>query len=187
MDKHRPHHQWLPLTAIMAVGVAMPAPALATQYFNAEQVQKLLFKDARQFVKHSLVLTPEQKSFIANASPTRTPLPEQFIWEARDDGKLLGWVVIDQVFGKHEFITYATALNPDGTVRQVEVMEYRETYGYEIRDPKWRAQFTGKKHGDTLKIDEDIKNIGGATLSCVHVSDGVKRVLALYQAALRKG
>jgi Na+-transporting NADH:ubiquinone oxidoreductase subunit NqrC len=59
-------------------------------------------------------------------------------------------------------------------------MDYRETYGDQIRLPKWRAQFVGKKNGDVLKIDQPILNIAGATLSCVHVTDGVRRILATY-------
>ena len=54
-------------------------------------------------------------------------------------------------------------------------MVYRETYGYEIRNDKWRAQFVGKNANSKLKLDDDIKNISGATLSCRHITDGVKR------------
>jgi Na+-transporting NADH:ubiquinone oxidoreductase subunit NqrC len=64
-------------------------------------------------------------------------------------------------------------------------MEYRETYGYEIRNEKWRAQFVGKSANSTLKLDHDIKNISGATLSCRHITDGVKRLLAFYEVVLR--
>jgi Na+-transporting NADH:ubiquinone oxidoreductase subunit NqrC len=64
-------------------------------------------------------------------------------------------------------------------------MDYRETYGYEIRNAAWRRQFVGKRHGDSLKLDQDIRNITGATLSCRHITDGVKRLLAFHQVALR--
>ena len=112
-------------------------------------------------------------------------VPEQRVWQARADGTLLGWLIVDEVYGKHELITYAVGLNADGSVRQIEVMDYRETYGYEIRNPAWRRQFVGKRQGDALKLDQDIKNITGATLSCRHVTEGVKRLLALHQVALR--
>jgi hypothetical protein len=95
-----------------------------------------------------------------------------------------GWMFVDQVIGKHEFITYAVALEPDGTVRQVEIMEYRESYGGEVRNGRWRKQFAGKKAGDALAIDEDIRNISGATLSCTHLTDGVRRLLATYATVL---
>jgi Na+-translocating ferredoxin:NAD+ oxidoreductase RnfG subunit len=96
-----------------------------------------------------------------------------------------GWFIVDGVVGKHEFITYAVGLNADGSVKQIEIMDYRETYGGQIRDQKWRAQFVGKTSKSTLKLDSDIKNISGATLSCRHITDGVKRLLAFYEIALK--
>src|SRR5947199_9242697 len=95
------------------------------------------------------------------------------------------WFIVDEVVGKHDFITYAAGLNPDGSVKQIEIMDYRETYGGHIRDQKWRAQFVGKTSKSTLKLDGDVKNISGATLSCRHITDGVKRLLAVYEIALR--
>jgi Na+-translocating ferredoxin:NAD+ oxidoreductase RnfG subunit len=89
------------------------------------------------------------------------------------------------VIGKHELITYAVGLYADGSVRQVEVMDYREAYGYEVRNPAWRRQFAGKRAGDPLSLDRDIKNITGATLSCRHITEGIRRLLALHQVVLR--
>jgi len=39
--------------------------------------------------------------------------------------------------------------------------------------------------GSLLKLNGDIKNISGATLSSKHVTDGVKRVLRLYETSLK--
>jgi hypothetical protein len=41
-----------------------------------------------------------------------------------------------------------------------------EGKGEGIRDQKWRAQFVGKTRKSRLKLDNDIKNISGAILSC---------------------
>ncbi len=95
-----------------------------------------------------------------------------------------GWFIVDEVIGKHEYITYAVGLSADGAVRGLEIMEYRESYGGEVRDPKWRAQFTGKTKSAPLQLDKDIQNISGATLSSRHIADGVRRLLALYDVAL---
>ena len=89
-------------------------------------------------------------------------------------------VFIDQVLGKHEFITYAVGIDSSGKVAGIEIIEYRESYGGQIRKPEWRAQFTGKETSSQLKLGGDIKNISGATLSCAHVTSGVKRLLQTY-------
>jgi Na+-transporting NADH:ubiquinone oxidoreductase subunit NqrC len=84
------------------------------------------------------------------------------------------------VYGKHEFITYAVALDATGAVRGIEIMDYRESYGDEVRLPRWRAQFNGRRAGQPLDINRQIQNISGATLSCVHITEGVRRILTTH-------
>ncbi len=38
-----------------------------------------------------------------------------------------------------------------------------------------------------MKLDADIRNISGATLSCRHVTEGVHRLLMVYEKALAHG
>jgi Na+-translocating ferredoxin:NAD+ oxidoreductase RnfG subunit len=161
-----------------------PGPAQATVYLTVAQAQQALFPGA-QFVDHSLALSDEQRKAIAKAASAPGYDKMQRIWEVRSGGRRSGWFIVDRVIGKHEFITYAVALNPDGAVRGVEILDYRETFGGEIRNPKWRQQFVGKRPGAALKLDQDIRNISGATLSCRHISDGVRRLLVTYQLLLR--
>ena len=85
------------------------------------------------------------------------------------------------MIGKHEFITYAVALSLDGKVQGIEILSYRETHGGQIRNPEWRLRFVGKTVQDKFKLNQDIPNISGATLSCRNVTDGVKRLLAVQQ------
>jgi len=96
-----------------------------------------------------------------------------------------GLFIVDKVVGKHEYITIAIGINANGTVKQIEVMEYKESYGYEVRNAAWRAQFVGKNASSPLQLNVDIKNISGATLSSKHISDGVKRILQKYASSLR--
>lgn len=171
---------WLIVPALTAA-----APAFAVSYLTADAAQKLLFPEADSFVSRPLTLTEAQKKAVEKAAGIRMRYPEQPVWEAKSKGKTVGWFVQDEVYGKHEFITYAVALDATGAVRGVEIMDYRETHGGEVRNPKWLAQFDGKRAGAPLKLDEDIQNISGATLSCKHISEGVRRVMALYEAALK--
>lgn len=153
----------------------------AVTYFTTEQVQAALFPGV---ALNSLprTLTSAEAAAVEKASGVRVRKKELRVWQAPDGG----WLLIDDVLGKHEFITYALALTSAGAVRQIEIMDYRESYGYQIRNDPWRAQFSGKTSVAPLKLDDDIKNISGATLSCRHVTDGVKRLLATYEIALKK-
>ena len=174
--------RWLAPAAIIASATPV---CHAVQYLSLEQAQAAIFADASQFLPAPITLSNEQARAIESASGVGGRAREQRVWRALADGKPLGWLIVDEVYGKHELITYAVGLNADGSVRQIEVMEYRESYGYEVRNPAWRQQFVGKRHGDVLKLDEDIKNISGATLSCRHITEGVKRLLALHDQVLK--
>jgi Na+-transporting NADH:ubiquinone oxidoreductase subunit NqrC len=166
--------------------IALPISALvvpsafAVQYLTVDQAQKAIFP-GKSFTPAPVKLTNTQRKAIQAMSGVRVLSDEQQVWRVSGGG----WFIVDEVVGKHEFITYAVGLNADGSVKQIEVMDYRETYGGEIRNEKWRAQFAGKTSKSPLKLDSDIRNISGATLSCRHITDGVKRLLAFYEVALK--
>jgi hypothetical protein len=165
----------LPIAAIVTPS------AFAVQYLSVDQAQKAIFP-GKSFTAAPVKLTAAQRKAIEHASGVRVLHDEQQVWRVTGGG----WFIVDEVVGKHEFITYAVGLNANGSVKQIEVMDYRETYGGEIRNENWCAQFVGKTNQSPLKLDRDIKNISGATLSCRHVTDGVKRLLAFYEIALKR-
>src|SRR6202163_4082 len=101
------------------------------------------------------------------------------IWKAESAGRLLGFFIFDRVIGKHLYIDYVVALDPGGRIRSVEILQYRESYGGEIRSASWLAQFVGKSSASPLQVGSDIRNISGATLSSHHVTEGVKRIMAI--------
>jgi Na+-translocating ferredoxin:NAD+ oxidoreductase RnfG subunit len=174
--------RWLAPAAI--IGFASPH-CLAAKYMTLEQAQSLIFAQAQEFIPANVTLTPEQIERIERQSGVKVRVAEQHVWQARAGGKLIGWFIVDQVIGKHELITYAVGINLDGSVKQFQVIEYREAYGYQVRELKWRDQFVGKTLADPLKVGTDIANISGGTLSSQHVTDGIRRLLAFHQAVLR--
>ncbi len=173
--------QWVALPALVVA-----APCYATVYHTVESAQQACFPEATQFASAGVKLSKEQMRAIEKDSGVRVRLDSQRVWRATKNAEFLGWFIVDEVIGKHEFITWALALSADGGVQSVEVMEYRETYGYQIRNADWRAQFLGKKHGAKLKLDDDVKNISGATFSCRHITDGVKRLLSFHDIMLKQ-
>jgi Na+-translocating ferredoxin:NAD+ oxidoreductase RnfG subunit len=172
------------LLLLVPAAVAMAPAAHAVTYLTVPQAQAALFMAGDQFVDAKVHLTDDQRDAIKKLSGTRQREPEQPVWRVERAGKQVGWFMVDEVVGKHEFITYALATTMDGHVVGIEILDYRETYGFQVRDADWRKNFHGKTLADPIKIDSDIPNITGATLSCRNVSNGVKRLLALQRVAL---
>lgn len=177
-------HDW---AALLLPTIALVSPVYATDYLSVPQAQRQLFPEAQVFLDAPLSLTSEQRDRIKSLSGLRQRWDEQKIWRAEKEGKLQGWFIVDDVIGKHEFITYAAAISPEGRVLGIEILSYRETHGGQIREPGWRKHFMGKTLADPFKLDEDVPNISGATLSCRNVLDGVKRLLALHKLFLVNG
>src|SRR5437879_4590183 len=157
------------------VFIALPASALiapsafAVQYLTVEQAQHAIFP-GKSFTATPVKLTSVQRKAIEQASGVRVLHDEQQVWRVSGGG----WFIVDEVVGKHEFITYAAGLAVDGSVKQIEIMDYRETYGGQIRDQKWRAQVAGKTSKSTHKLDSNVNNISEETLSYPHITDRLK-------------
>jgi hypothetical protein len=153
---------WTRLTAPAALAITIAGPAHAVQYLSVAQAQKLAFPSATHF----------------------TEVQAGRVWKADAGGRVLGFFVFDRVIGKHLYIDYAVALEPGGRIHRVDILQYRESYGDDVKSPSWLAQFVGKTAANPLKVGSDIRNISGATLSSLHVTEGVKRIAA-FAASLR--
>lgn len=167
------------LVAILICLVALSARG--ERFLTVQESLRVCFPKAATFEEIHLQLRPEDLKTVEGETKQKVRKTEWKVWLAKPDGVLM----VDQVIGKHEFIDYAVAISTNGTVLQIEILEYREHYGGEIRQPKWREQFRGKTARHTLKLGGDIYNITGATLSCRHVTEGVKKLLAIFEVAVR--
>ena len=161
----------LGVTLMSALLSAITVEACAEQYLTNDEAIKLVFENPKQVRKQEM----------ANREPSASDKLLVFTGELRNE-KGRGIAFIDNVIGKHEPITYLVALNAKGEIQRVEILEYREAYGGQVRQEEWREQFHGKKPGDALKHGEQIKNIAGATLSCKHVTEGVAKILKIFSA-----
>lgn len=170
---------WIPFAAPVAIA-GCAVPGLANTYLTVEQAQRTIFPGA-SFTQSNVTLSADQQKNIESRCGVRVRSRDLKVWRVSGGG----WFIVDEVLGKHEYITYALGLNPGGAVKQIEILDYRETYGYEVREASWRQQFVGKTAQAPLKLDGDIRNISGATLSSRHITEGVKRLLATYEVALR--
>jgi Na+-translocating ferredoxin:NAD+ oxidoreductase RnfG subunit len=167
--------------ATLAALAAVPAAAHATVYLTLEQAQAQMLP-GQKLTAVPLTLNAAQIDAIARDSGEKPLSPELKAWKAADGS----WFLLDQVVGKHEFITYAVTIDASGAVKDVEILDYRETFGAQVREAAWRAQFAGRRHGQSLKLGKDVQNISGATLSSKHVTDGVRRLLATHAIILAK-
>jgi Na+-translocating ferredoxin:NAD+ oxidoreductase RnfG subunit len=172
-----------PAAIALAIGPTIAPAAFATVYQSDDAALHSLFSQADAFAPTAITLTDAQRAAIAQAGGTQAAHGQLRAWTARRQGQVLGHAFIDQVVGRQDFITYGVGIDAAGKLRPVQILEYRESHGGEIRNPRWLAQFEGRASVDALRFGRDIKNIAGATLSSEHVTAGVRRIFAIWQTA----
>jgi len=176
-------HEWLIPATGFVLGVPCAQVAYCAEYMSVADAQKSAFPDAVAF--EPIVVAADVKAAIKSVAGRFDVDPR--VARVRGANGTIGWFIVDEVIGKQELITYALSLDAGGSVKALDVLVFRESHGDAIKLPAWRKQFIGKRAVDPVRLDSDIRNVSGATLSCRHVTDGVRRLLLLYDRALSRG
>ncbi len=172
--------QFIILGSSVLASALLPNQVLARRYLTLEEAQNLMFPDQR-LRPVEVRLNEAQRAQIEQLSGAAVEQADLSAWRHAQGG----WFLLDQVIGKHEYISWALALDPRGAVQQIEVLDYRESYGGEVRNKRWREQFHGASASALPVFKQDIRNISGATLSCSHMTAGVRRLLATHELVLK--
>lgn len=148
-------------------------------YLTPDEAAELMFPDAERIERTSVTLPPEQKQTVQERIGWSFPESTFECYIGKTDGKVDGWALVQNTIGKHKAMTYMVGVDPQGEVINVEVLVYRESRGSEVRTDRFNYQYEGKTLFDPIRINRDIINISGATMSVRSMSAGVKRALVL--------
>ena len=147
-------------------------------YLTKKQAFEIAFPGADKIKKERLWPTKEEIRAIEEIYMYKIYETRFTFYTGIKNGKSMGSMLIDNIIGKSFPITFMTVLNTDGTVRDVEIMVYREPQGWEVRYKSFRSQFYGK---DTSSNSNEILSISGATLSVRAIKTGVYKAMAAYK------
>jgi Na+-translocating ferredoxin:NAD+ oxidoreductase RnfG subunit len=176
--------QWQSPSYLAVICLATTAPLeqiCAKQYLSVDEVKQVMFS-GEVFTKIDIDIPELIKEKMRKESGVRHGYQQKHFWKSTQGS----WLLIDEVVGKHEMITYAVGINNKGQIQGVEILEYNESYGEQIREKKWLEQFKGRAAIEQLRFNQEIKNITGATLSSKHVTNGVQRLMVLYREYLSR-
>ena len=168
----------LSVTAVFAAApLALSASvAYGADFMSAEDAQHLMFPAATSFEP---VLVNADAALLKALDITPGALATTRFFTVKQDDQVLGSFVLDAVIGKFQLINYAVSFDPKGGIKDIEILSYREAHGAEVRNASWRQQFVGKTASAPLRVGDDIDNISGATLSCSHLTDGIRKLAKL--------
>lgn len=97
-----------------------------------------------------------------------------------DDGNY--WIIPDIAPSKSETFSFILYLTVEKEIYDVDVLKYRENYGYEIDYSFFRKQFQGKKDPGEVRFGRSIQNISGATISARSITHAVHDLLSIINS-----
>ncbi len=157
-----------------------------TVYLKPSEALKIIFSGSEEIIKDQKQITLKQLKDISKSSGSQFSKMEWTFFIAKTKGQIDGYAVVDHEIGKTDPITFLTAITPAGQVKEVEILVYRESHGGEVKEERFRKQFLNKTANDPIRINQDIKNVSGATLSSRAMARGVKRDLLIWKALYGK-
>ena len=153
--------------------------SLAEVFMSEEEGVKIMLPKSERIRKDVIKLSPEKKTQIEERIGWKFPEQSFEVYIGETGTEVDGYALVQNTIGKHKPMTYLVGIDSKGHVSDVELLVFRESRGSEIRQKRFNAQYEGKTVLDPVRINKDILNISGATMSVRSMSAGIKRVLVL--------
>jgi len=169
------------LISFLAFTVGAEEEYVEQMFLTKKEALQLAFPGVKKVKKKKVWLTDTQKAAIQKILGEQIEYKESRVthyFGLDDTGKTVGAMVIGNEIGRSYPITFMVVLNTDGTVKDVEIMVYREPHGWEVRFESFMSQFFGRGASDPF---DNINNITGATLSVRSMTRGVRKAVAEFQ------
>jgi Na+-translocating ferredoxin:NAD+ oxidoreductase RnfG subunit len=99
-------------------------------------------------------------------------------YDVVQNGKAVGRAYLDTHTIRTKKESLLVILNPDSTLKRVEVVAFLEPPEYMPPD-RWYRQFDARRLNESLKLDRDIHAVTGATLTAKATTEAVRRVMAI--------
>jgi len=164
-------------------GIAEQSYEILEVYLSPDEALRAAFPGAARFEREEVTLTPEQSARVSEAAGYPVSERRFAAYRAMAAEGPVGYAVITDEIGKFHHITFLVGVDPDGRVEGVEVLVYRESRGGEVRHRRFLRQYDGKSIRDPIRLNRDIINITGATLSVRAINRGVRKVLGVLREA----
>lgn len=153
--------------------------AHAEVFMTEDEAVKIMFPKSERIRKTVIRLSQEKKDAIEQRIGWKFPEESFDVHIGETGGKIDGYAMVHNTIGKHKHMTYMVGVDSRGACTDVELLVFRESRGSDVGRKRFNAQYEGKTVFDPIRINKDIINISGATMSVRSINAGVKRVLVL--------
>ncbi|MDZ4732043.1 MAG: FMN-binding protein [Nitrospirota bacterium] len=153
--------------------------SMSEVFLTEEEALKLMFPKSEHIKNDLLRIPTDRKAAIEERIGWKFPEDAFEVYIGETGTQVDGYALVQNTIGKHKPMTYMVGVDNRGRVSNIELLVFREARGSEVRRKRFNAQYEGKTVLDPIRINKDIINISGATMSVRSISAGIKRALVL--------
>ena len=148
-------------------------------YLTEEQALDLVFPECDEIAIDEFLMNAEEKLNLEKLLGRRLYEDGFKVYIGKNKGTIQGYAITTEEIGKFHPFTFIVGVKPNGKISNIAVLVYRESRGGEIVRKRFLYQFIGKSFKDPIRINKDVINVTGATMSVQCMCAGVRKVLAV--------
>jgi hypothetical protein len=143
-------------------------PVALTQHaFNAKSVES-----------QNIILSEEQTQQLSKASMQKIETKLYRLYIAKNDAKIVGYGVLLNKKVRTKTAISLYLIGTDNKIKSIEIVAFNEPMEY-LPTKTWLDGFDNKSAANTLRLNQDIPTVSGATLSARAITDGARIALSL--------
>ena len=113
----------------------------------------------------SRVKIHENISSVFNSSTyTINSISDNF-YTISESERIIGYLIVQSEYSKYKKFDYFIIYNNFAEILKVEILNYRESHGFEICNKRWLKQFIGNNSDSEFEFNSKVDAISGATIS----------------------
>lgn len=157
----------------------------AEVFKTQQEALRQTFAGADTVVRRVLFLTDTQVDRIQKLAKARITSKMITYYAGMKTDSTLAYAFFASDIVRTKPATIMVVLKPGGQIASVEILAFHEPMDY-LPTPNWFYLFKQKVLNANLWPGRDIHGITGATLSVRSITMGVRKILAIYQQAIRE-
>ncbi|MFQ5904069.1 MAG: FMN-binding protein [Candidatus Binatia bacterium] len=174
---------------VLLVGLGItalsPISAYPKVFYAKDEALKLAFPEADTVETRTFILKDSELQRAQKMARTRIDSKLFTFYIGRKKGEIVGYAAIDSHIVRTLPETFMVVLSPDGQLRATVILAFHEPLEY-LPSERWLKQFRQKELSPELWPGRDIAGILGSTLTVQAITQGVRKVLALFEILIKE-
>lgn len=172
---------------MVGLGISLPSPisSYAKVFYAKDEALKLAFPKADQIETRTFIMRDSELQRAQQMA--RTPIESKLFtfYIGKKKGAIIGYAAINTHIIRTLPGTFMVVLSPEGQVQTTVVLAFHEPPDY-LPSERWLEQFHHRTLSPDLWVGRDIAGIAGSTLTTQAITQGIRKVLTLFEILIKE-